>query len=444
MIKNDYLETYLINSKNISEFDKEIYAHDDNRLLNLQKPLSTRSLIKLPKKIFNKFMENIIYNKDVNKLLYSGNANKELLYNKNQMESLKKATRITLKRNAFSSQLVTSQNLFLKKKKAEMLGIIKDYILESKKDKSDRKTYLEKKNKSFEKITQKENIIQQELYYKRENDIKIQGYKRAVETCLNKSNKNSKFKIPDISLNINDAFSRLYNNIILNPGNLRPKNNNLKKTETTNLNNTGVIKIQKIKIKKKNYPKSARKNKYYSNINIEQKNKYDKYKVKNVLSGNQGKEFSSEKNFMDVTKCIKKISGGPMSKRKLYNKMIKKAFIEKKLNSKEKKFDVNSYRDENNNSFLNIAVKNNNEKFVKYFLTKKYNPNEQNNKGNTALHLSMITKNRNIIKLLLNKDADITIKNKEGMTSYDLADKDLRKEFKMENILVTKKPAKFY
>ena len=122
MIKNDYLETYLINSKNISEFDKEIYAHDDNRLLNLQKPLSTRSLIKLPKKIFNKFMENIIYNKDVNKLLYSGNANKELLYNKNQMESLKKATRITLKRNAFSSQLVTSQNLFLKKKKAEMLG----------------------------------------------------------------------------------------------------------------------------------------------------------------------------------------------------------------------------------------------------------------------------------------------------------------------------------
>ena len=266
MIKNDYLETYLINSKNISEFDKEIYAHDDNRLLNLQKPLSTRSLIKLPKKIFNKFMENIIYNKDVNKLLYSGNANKELLYNKNQMESLKKATRITLKRNAFSSQLVTSQNLFLKKKKAEMLGIIKDYILESKKDKSDRKTYLEKKNKSFEKITQKENIIQQELYYKRENDIKIQGYKRAVQTCLNKSNKNSKFKIPDISLNINDAFSRLYNNIILNPGNLRPKNNNLKKTETTNLNNTGVIKIQKIKIKKKNYPKSARKNKYYSKM----------------------------------------------------------------------------------------------------------------------------------------------------------------------------------
>jgi ankyrin repeat protein len=389
-------------------------------------------------------MENIIYNKDVNKLLYSGNANKELLYNKNQMESLKKATRITLKRNAFSSQLVTSQNLFLKKKKAEMLGIIKDYILESKKNKSDRKIYLEKKNKSFEKLTEKENILQQELYYKRENDIKIQGYKRAVQTCLNKSNKNSKFKIPDISLNINDAFSRLYNNIILNPGNLRSKNNNLKKTETTNLNNTGFIKLQKIKIKKKNYSKSESKNKYFSNINIEQKNKYDKYKVKNVLSGNQGKEFSSEKNFKDVTKCIKKISGGPMSKRKLYNRMIKRIFLENKLNSKEKKFNVNTYRDENNNSFLNIAVKNNNEKFVKYFLTKKYNPNEKNNKGNTALHLSMITKNRKIIKLLLDKDADITIKNKEGMTSYDLADKDLRKEFKMENILVAKKPVKFY
>ena len=415
MIKNEYLESYLTNSKNITEFDKEMYAHDDNRLLKLQKPLSTRTLKKLPKKIFNSFIENIIYNKDVNKLLYSGNANQELLYNRNQIESLRKATKITLKRNSLSSQLITSKNLFLRKKKAEMLEIIKNYISKSKKSKSDRKHKLERKNRSFEKLNEKENIIQQKLYFKRENDIKLQGYKRAIETCLDKSNKNSQFKMPEISLKINDPFSRLYNNIILNPINLKPRNTELKKTLTTNIN-----------------------------INIEPKNKFAHYKVKNVLPRYQGKEFATEKNFIDVTKCIKKISGGPMIKRKLYNKMIKKVILDKRLNTNDKIFDINSYRDENNNSFLNIAVKNNNEKFVKYFLNKKYNPNEQNNKGNTALHLSMLTKNRNIIKLLLDNDADITIRNKEGMSSYDLADRELRKEFKMENILVAKKPDKFY
>ena len=102
------------------------------------------------------------------------------------------------------------------------------------------------------------------------------------------------------------------------------------------------------------------------------------------------------------------------------------------------------YQDANGNSYLHLAILYKQEEIVKSLIEKGIFLNKKNNKGNTALHLSMITKNRNIIKLLLNKDADITIKNKEGMTSYDLADKDLRKEFKMENILVTKKPAKFY
>ena len=77
-------------------------------------------------------------------------------------------------------------------------------------------------------------------------------------------------------------------------------------------------------------------------------------------------------------------------------------------------------------------------------MNKKYNPNEPNKDGNTALHLSMKRKNRKIIKLLLDKNADITIKNREGFSSYDLADKDLRNEFKMENILVSKRPKKYY
>ena len=71
MIKNEYLETYLVNPKNLSEFEKELLSHDDNRLINMQRPLSQRSIIRLPKKIFKKFAEDIMTNEKVNKLLYS-------------------------------------------------------------------------------------------------------------------------------------------------------------------------------------------------------------------------------------------------------------------------------------------------------------------------------------------------------------------------------------
>ena len=449
MIKNDYLETFLTNHKVLSESNKEMYSHDEKRLLNLQRPLSQRGIVRLPKNLFKNFLDDIMRNKEVNELLYSGNAEKELSFNERQRNFVEKATKFTFKRSAFSSTK-NSQNLLFKKKKAEMFEIIKKNIQDSKKNKKEKQIKLEKKNKSFEKRTEKESKRQTELYFKRENDIKIKGYKRAMESCLDKSCSNSKFKIPDISLNINNVFSRLYKNIILEPFNLTTKKNEDKKTETTNfINNMGFKKITKVKIIKnsKQYFPTSKDNKminrYNSYNNIGAKNRFDKYKIKKILEGYNGKEFSRKENFIDKTKCIKRISGGPKEKRKLYNKLIKRAIIQKKLNLIEKKFNVNSYRDRYKNSFLNIAVDRNNEKFVRYLLNKNYTPNEQNREGNTALHLSMKRKNRNIIKLLLDNDGDITIKNKEGMTSYDLADKDIRKEFKMENILLFKKPWKF-
>jgi len=450
MIKNEYLQNYYTDRKNISEVDKEMYAHDENRLINLQRPLSQRSIIRLPNNIFKKFMEDIINNKEVNELLYSGNAKKELMFNDKQAKFVAKSTKFSFKRNSFSSTAINSQNLFFKKKKAEMYEIIKKNISESKKKKEEKKIKLEKKNRFFELKTERENKKQEEILFQKANEIKIEGYKRAIEKCLDKSCSNSHFKIPDISLNINNVFSRLYKNAILDPVNITTKKNEIKKTETTNINNVTYRKISKIKINNnlKEYLQFSenRKNmkKYNSFNNIGGKNRFENYKVKKILEGYDGKEFSRKNNFNDITKCIKQISGGPKSKRKLYNKIIRRTILEKKLNLIEKKFDVNSYRDKDQNSFLNIAVERDNEKFVKYFLNKNYNPNEQNKDGNTAMHLSMKNKNRKIIKLLLDKNGDITIKNKEGMTSYDLADKDIRKEFKMENILVLKKPGKYY
>ena len=248
MIKNEYLENYLTSRKNISEFDKEMFKHDENRLINLQRPLSQRGIIRLPKNMFKKFLNDFINNEEVNKLLYSGNAKKESQFNNKQTEIVQKATKIALKRNSFSLNAKNSQNLFFKKKKAEMYEIIKKNILESKNQKREKKLKLEKKNKSFEKSSKKESEMRAELFFQKENEVKIQGFKRAVETCLDKSCSNDKFKIPDISFNINNVFCRLYKNEILDPINLTTRKSEIKKTETTNYNNVVYRKIGKIKI----------------------------------------------------------------------------------------------------------------------------------------------------------------------------------------------------
>ena len=49
MIKNDYLETFLTNHKVLSESNKEMYSHDEKRLLNLQRHLSQRGIVRLTK-----------------------------------------------------------------------------------------------------------------------------------------------------------------------------------------------------------------------------------------------------------------------------------------------------------------------------------------------------------------------------------------------------------
>ena len=67
--------------------------------------------------------------------------------------------------------------------------------------------------------------MQTEANMKRENEIKIQGFKRAVETCLDKSCLDNNFKIPDIYFNINNVFSRLYKNEILDSVNLTTRKN---------------------------------------------------------------------------------------------------------------------------------------------------------------------------------------------------------------------------
>ena len=468
MLRNSFLEPYQTERKKISEFEKEMLAHDENHLLNLERPISEREIGKLSNNILPTFIDDIMCNKNINKLLYSSNAKKELSFYLKQNNFILRNTNANIKQSPLSKSKERSlwESLFLKKKKAAMFKIVKENISAYKTDKNRSLKLLKKKNNDFQKKQINTSKINTKLYFKPVNDIRLKGYKKAVEDCLNKSEKCWNFSLPNVSFNINNVYSRLYNNAILTPIKIK---NNERKTQTTekkilpkniniNINTSSILEgsnesyhyadnskslLYKKISKNKNDQNKASSN--YNSYNTNKK-KIPLFNIKKILKGNDGKEFSIKPTELTQQQCWSKNSGGPKINKKYYKLIIKKLFKTDSLNSKLGKgiLDVNTYRDKDKNSNLNIATKRNNEKFVQYFLDKKYNPNEKNKYGDTALHLSMQNKNIPIIKLLLDKGADITIKNKKGITPYDLASKEIRKEFKLDNIMLLKRQNDFY
>ena len=96
--------------------------------------------------------------------------------------------------------------------------------------------------------------------------------------------------------------------------------------------------------------------------------------------------------------------------------------------------NIKRFRDVDYNTNLHVAVLKNSYKFVDYFIKKKLNINKKNKNGDTPLHLAIQKGDYDIIQLLLDNGADITIKNKKRISPYDLANKDMRLAFNLEEI----------
>ena len=79
-----------------------------------------------------------------------------------------------------------------------------------------------------------------------------------------------------------------------------------------------------------------------------------------------------------------------------------------------------NYKDNNGNSYLHLAVMNQNEKIVKVLIKKGINLNLQNNSGNTALHLAYEIANGSIIKILTSNGINSLIKNKENKIAKEI------------------------
>ena len=79
-----------------------------------------------------------------------------------------------------------------------------------------------------------------------------------------------------------------------------------------------------------------------------------------------------------------------------------------------------TYQNEKGNTYLHLAVIQQNIKLIQALLDKGIFIDIQNNDGNTALHLSYYINNIKIIKILINNNIDFGIKNKKGLTAEEI------------------------
>lgn len=79
-----------------------------------------------------------------------------------------------------------------------------------------------------------------------------------------------------------------------------------------------------------------------------------------------------------------------------------------------------TYQNTDGNTYLHLAVIQQNIKLIQKLLDKGIFIDIQNNDGNTALHLAYYVNNLHIIKILFNNNIDFGIKNKKGLTAEEI------------------------
>ena len=487
MLRNSYFEHYKDMIKKQTQIEKEnsLYNPGLNNIIYSQRPMSTYRIKKLPPKILPIFIDDVMCDNGVNTLLYSSNAHKEIYYYIKQKKSLLNSS---LSKNSLNS-------LFKKKKVLSPLGKIMAersnlQVLNSLKSKID--IFNNSRNEYMEKLRNKQELFLKcqpsidnklkKLYYKPINEIRLQGYQRAFKQCLQRAKSDQNFDLPNINLDMNDVYSRLFRNAILNPNLLRTKNSQEKKEkEQQNVNNNnndesknadkGNKTAKNIRHKKISINAGSHRTK---NKNYFYYKKLPTFNLVNIINSSKGKEFNIRITPRIRKRCWSALSGGPKSNSEsgieLNNKdknednkneeeIDYKELREKNIfniNKSRKKNNINNiilyntllldkkgrgselinvknYRDINFNTNLHIAVKSNSIKLIKYFLEKKISPNEVNKEGQTPLHLAVKSGKIEIIELLMDNGADKSIKDNKGKKPFDYATKEIIHYFKFEN-----------
>ena len=437
MLRNNYILKYNSgNNSSIISKDDSKAEHNDNRKLYLERPLEPAQIKKIKNQKIFSFVDNIMCNKKINNLLYSTNAKSIASY-------YIKTKKFLLKQHAPGQ--ISSDNLFRKKtmtlneriKKEAILEDIKDNIETYRKNRKRYMTQIVEKDDLFIKSQPKVDKKLKKISSKSVNEIILQGYKRAFDKCLKDSLTKKNFEI--IKLNTNDVYGRLYNNYsstIYSYNTIFNKNKNKNDFYPNKKISRNIRKIHMSE----------------SDMNISAPKRTVDYKIKSNISNSGMNQFSSTISKRQMRRCCSMISGGPKKiriKKKInsFKENLRKKFNHKILSFKKNgdKNDLSlfytmvvgdpfmkknkilnkNYRDKNNNSSLQIAVKQNSVYLTKYFLDKKNkNINSRNNKGQTALHIACSNRNEDIINLLVKNGANTTTKDLYGYKPYDYLNSD--------------------
>lgn len=425
MLRNNYLLKYRSgNTSSISIDDSSNNEHNENRKLYLERPLEQNQIKNIRKEKIFSFVDGIMCNKKINNLLYSSNAKSMATYYIRQKKFL-------LKQHA--PPQINGDNFFRKKKitlnerikKEAMLEDIKDNIESYRKNRKRFMTQLIEKDDEFIKSQPRVDKKLKKIHSKSVNEIILNGYKRALDKCLKDSLTKKNFEI--IDLNSKDVFGRLYNNYsssIYSYNNKKDKNSFDFRKLSRNIRKKSISDMD---------------------MNISAPKRTINFKINSNLKNLN--QFNSTISKKQIRRCCSVISGGPKKlklkrEKSLFREKIKEKYNHKILSYKKngdkrdlslfytmvvedpfmKKYKIlnKNYRDRNNNSSLQIAVRKNSIYLTKFFLNKKNrNINSRNNKGQTALHLACSNRNEDIIKLLIKNGANTSTKDLNGYKPFD-------------------------
>ena len=484
MLRNSYFDQYqnLISKKSQLEKEINMYQNDLSHIIYSQRPMSTARIKTLPKKVLPIFIDDIMCDNDVNTLLYSSNAHKEIYFYLKQKKSLLNSNinrKISPKKKKVLSALGA---IMANRSNLRVINSLKNKINNFFNDRNEIMEKLRNKQELFLKSQPMIDNKLKKLYYKPINEIRLKGYQRAFNQCLHRSLSDTKFDLPNIQFNMNDVYSRLFNNAILNQNLLRNKiykkkqeneryqNNNKyennKNNNNINNNNNNMKNPKKKKIMIRTNNSFDIKNKSYFYYT-----KLPNFNVANIIKSSKGKEFNVKITPKIKQRCWSTLSGGPRlksnseiiifdkneenkneeidyeeirnknifninkskTKNNINNIILYNTLILDKNGRGSEFIKVSNYRDVNFNSNLHIAVKNNSIKLVKYFLNKNVNPNEVNKDGQTPLHFALKEGNKDIIDLLLKNGGDVNIRDNEGKKPFDYGSKEVIRYFQLEN-----------
>ena len=451
MIRNNYILPYEAskNSSKILPPEEKFISHGENYKLYLERPLELSHIKKIKEYKIYKFIDNVMCDKNINNLLFSSNAKKiASLYLKQKKFLLRQHAPLQIEDdNLFRKKVISFPE---KIKRENIMENIKSNIEKFRKSRKKILTQMIEKNDEF--LNSQPNVDKklEILETKAINEIRLKGYKKAFDKCLNLSLTRNNFEM--VNLNTNDVFGRLYNNKALRISYKMKKNNSADKINTSKESSPRKDPLSfKNMIKKYKIQKNNNENNSEINVNQHYKKRIVKFKLNSNLTKDEHnlKQFNERITKNMIKRCWSAISSGPKIKpeQKITNDKLKEIYKKKynyKILSNKKNGDINdlslyntmivddpflkkckikneNYRDKNNNSTLHISVSNNSIKMVKYFLGKKIkNVNVKNDKGKTALHLACTTGNEDMINLLLKNGADVNVLDDQGNKPFDL------------------------